>query len=93
MRKIDGYFRAPNRARLREIERIFREIDYCELEFSVVRADFGDISEVRKGSVSRRDRRKNRTNAIESAIRQLGGIFFMISHEISRHVSHGGERE
>ena len=51
------------------------KIAIYDLEFLATRADVGDISEVKKLSVYRQDRRKNRTNSIENAICQLRDTF------------------
>ena len=46
----------------------------CALEVLALQADFGEISGVKKVSVSRQDRRKSRMDAIEGAIRNMGDI-------------------
>ena len=64
----------PNRARVRKIGRIFSENKKCELKVLAAHADFGDISEVKKAPVDRRDGSKNRMGATGNAIYQLGDM-------------------
>ena len=66
---------APTARGYAKMEECCAEIKNCALEVLATRADVGDISEVKKLSVYRQDRRKNRTNSIENAICQLRDTF------------------
>ena len=68
MGEIDGRPSFPNCARICQIGRVFRGAD---LDFLAVQADFGDITTVKKVSVSKQERRKNRTGNMENGLANL----------------------
>ena len=73
-KKNRGVPPGPTARRCAKLAEYSANVKNRELEVLAARADFGDISEVKKVPVGRQDRRKNRPNAIENAIYQLGDM-------------------
>ena len=58
-----------------KLEEYFAEMGNFDLEVLAVKADFGEMPEVKKVSVSTRERRQNRMNTIARSVGNLKDMF------------------